>query len=71
MIGRTILIALMLASFAILVIAFLANARKQKIETETTDAFGDYPHMSPLDAEWMKRGAQKRSCICNREPRGA
>jgi|GEM_PF-4682289 len=71
MTGRNILIALMLAAFAVMVIAFLANARKQRIQTETTDAFGDYPHMTPLDSEWMKRGALKRSCICNREPRGA
>lgn len=70
--SRILLTAVLLAVFAVVVIAFLAHARKQKIKTESTDAFGDYPHMTPLDAEWMKRGASsKRSCTCNREPMGA
>lgn len=67
MITGAILIRALIGGFimaAIVISAFRSS------KPYMADPFGDYPSMTPLDVEWISKH-RKRSCDCEREPRGA
>lgn len=68
MITGAILIRAIIGGFIVFAIVYSAFRSSKPY---MADPFGDYPHMAPLDKEWMSGRSSEQTCTCNREPMGA